>query len=38
MMLAARWSVDPSAPTERGLEVGEGLVGDFGKPWWNRAG
>jgi hypothetical protein len=32
MMLAARWSVDPSAFTERELEVGDGLVGDYGEP------
>jgi hypothetical protein len=32
MMLAARWSVDPSALTDRNMEVGDGLVADFGEP------
>ena len=32
MMLAARWSVDPSALTDRNVEVGNGLVGEFGEP------
>jgi hypothetical protein len=32
MALAARWSVDPSSLSERNLEVGDGLVGDFGEP------
>lgn len=31
MALAARWSVDPSALAERELEVGDGLIGDFGE-------
>lgn len=30
MVLASRWSVDPSSLGERNLDVGEGLVGDFG--------
>jgi hypothetical protein len=30
MALASRWSVDPSSLGERNLDVGEGLVGDFG--------
>ncbi len=31
MALAARWSVDPSSLSERNLEVGDGLLGDFGE-------
>ena len=31
MMLAARWSVDPSSVGERDLDVGEELIGDFGE-------
>jgi hypothetical protein len=32
MALASRWSVDPSSLSERNLEVGAGLLGDFGEP------
>jgi hypothetical protein len=32
MALAARWSIDPSSLAERGLEVDDGLIGDFGEP------
>jgi hypothetical protein len=32
MALAARWSVDPSSLGERNLEVGDGLLGNFGEP------
>jgi hypothetical protein len=31
MALASRWSVDPSSLSERNLEVGGGLLGDFGE-------
>ncbi|MDQ3950799.1 MAG: hypothetical protein M3282_10685, partial [Gemmatimonadota bacterium] len=31
MALASHWSVDPSSLSERNLEVGDGLVGDFGE-------
>jgi hypothetical protein len=31
MALAARWSIDPSSLAERDLDVGNGLVGDFGE-------
>ncbi len=30
--LAARWSVDPTAFDGRDLEVGPGMIGDFGEP------
>lgn len=32
MALAARWSVDPSSLGERDVDVGEGLLADFGEP------
>jgi hypothetical protein len=32
MALAGRWSIDPSSLDQRDLEVGDGLIGDFGEP------
>jgi hypothetical protein len=32
MALAHRWSVDPSSLGERNLDLGDGLIADFGEP------
>jgi len=32
MALAGLWSVDPSGLEERNLDVGEGLIGEYGEP------